>query len=265
MTLPKIRSISPPAFRALSALLFVWLPAMGLAVAADAEPKPLTNADVIKMLDNKVPESIILSKIQASETKFDNSTDAIIELTKKGVSEKIQNAMVNPKGSSEEGAKSGAVKPPDAPAPPPAATPGEKKDPLSYGTATGLVKKGVTTQLEIMNLFGGADVMTTDKDGTEVWMYDKKTSTVSSSSASSRSEEVKSEASQMAAYLGIPFVAGVGGAKEKGKTETTGTSQNQGEYKSSSKTITFCSGRGFLGAFLPSAKMVKGSSRKRGP
>ena len=43
----------------------------------------------------------------------------------------------------------------------------------------------------------------------------------------------------MASFLGIPFLAGVSSAKEKGKTESTGNAQNTGEVRSSSKTITF--------------------------
>ncbi|HYD84514.1 MAG TPA: hypothetical protein VEA63_10685, partial [Opitutus sp.] len=44
---------------------------------------------------------------------------------------------------------------------------------LSYGMVTGRVVKGVTTQFDVLELFGGPSTMTTDKDGSEVWMYDK--------------------------------------------------------------------------------------------
>lgn len=214
-------------------VLFMFTAQFTVASAEDA--KPLTNADVIKMLDSGLPESVILSKVQASAANYDTSTDAIIELSKKGVSEKVLNAILNPQSGSSEGTKSEPAKDADAPA----AMTGDKPSALSYGTAAGLVKKGVTTQMDILNLFGGADVMTTDRDGTEVWMYDKKTSTVASSGASSSSNQETSEASQMAKYLGIPFIAGMGSANQHGKAESTGTYQNSGEVKSSSKTITF--------------------------
>lgn len=201
-----------------------------ISLACMAETAPLTNADIIKMLDAKLPESVIISKVQASKGNFDTSTDAIIELNKKGVGEKLLNAMLTPaKGAAE------AQGPENAPS----VSSGEKPSALSYGTASALVKKGVTTQREIIDLFGGADVMTTDKDGTEVWMYDKKTSTVATSGASNTTGQQTSEASQMAAFLGIPFIAGVGTAKEKSKTDTAGSVQSTGEVKSSSKNITF--------------------------
>lgn len=217
--------------------LLALLLAAGIAPATGADSTPLTNADVVKMLDGKLPESVIIAKIQGSAAKFDTSTDAIIELNKKGVSEKILNAMLSPQSNAGDGGKAAQAEAPTAPSP--VAPAGDRPSALSYGTASGLVKRGVTTQREIIDLFGGADVMTTDRDGTEVWMYDKKTTTVSTSGASSNSKQETSEASQMAAFLGIPFFAGVSGAKERSKTDTVGNSQNAGEVKSSSKTITF--------------------------
>lgn len=212
---------------------------VGFEAASAAEAKPLTNADVIKMLESKLPESVIIAKVQASVVNFDTSTDAIIELNKKGVSEKVLNAMIAPQSNVGGGSKAASPAQGETPTPPPIAIAGDKTSVLSYGTAAGLVKKGLTTQREIIDLFGGADVMTTDRDGTEVWMYDKKTTTVSTSGASSNSKKETSEASQMAAFLGIPFVAGVSGAKERAKTDSVGNTQNTGEVKSSSKTITF--------------------------
>ncbi|MFZ2657755.1 MAG: hypothetical protein WAX69_22670 [Victivallales bacterium] len=131
------------------------------------------------------------------------------------------------------------VKAPELPAPPPAAvTPGETPSALSYGTAT-QVKKGVTTQMEIMEKFGGPDVMTTDKDGIEVWMYDKTTSTVTSNNAQSGSQAIHSEASAMAGYLGIPAIAGVTGAKNTVDGQSAQVSQGTGKVERTAKTITF--------------------------
>lgn len=238
MTLPIVLRYAPKILQPLSALLTFCLLAVGFAVTVDAETKPLTNVDVIKMLENKIPESVILSKIQTSEGKFDTSTDAIIELSKKGVGEKVLNAMLNQNGGSGDGAKSGTIKSPDVSVSPTTTTAGDKPNTLSYGTA-GLVKKGVTTQLEIMELFGGPDVMTTDKEGTEVWMYDKTTSTVSGSSKQSGKQARQSEVKAMATYFGLPLVFGVGGAKssEKGQSEQEGQSENT--RTSSITTFTF--------------------------
>ena len=129
------------------------------------------------------------------------------------------------------------VQAPDLP-PPPVSDSGVAQSKLSYGTAS-QVKKGVTTQEEIMERFGGPDVMTTGKDGEEVWMYDKSTSTVSSSAAHSGSQAEKSEATMMAGFLGIPFIAGVAGGKTTAKGEAAQVSQDAGTVTRSGKTITF--------------------------
>ena len=104
---------------------------------------------------------------------------------------------------------------------------------------TGRVTKGVTTQQEILDLFGGPSTMTTDKDGTEVWMYDKTASTVSGAYAQSAAQTQQSEASVMAAFLGIPLFAGVGGAKSSSSTQAAQVSQAQTNVTRSVRTITF--------------------------
>ena len=84
-------------FATLSCVLLIgWLlVAPSTAAAAEEKDRPLTNADVIKMLENKIPESVILAQIQPSPVSFDTSTDAIIELSKNGVSERLLAAMLN--------------------------------------------------------------------------------------------------------------------------------------------------------------------------
>lgn len=137
------------------------------------------------------------------------------------------------------------VKVPELPPPPPPA--GDQPSTLSYGMVTGRVKKGVTTQQEIIELFGGPSMMTTDKDGTEVWMYDKTASTVTGSYAQSGSQASRSEASieanTMAAFFGIPLVAGVGRTTGSANTSATAQSaqvgQGTGTVTRSVKTITF--------------------------
>ena len=214
------------------------------ARSAEEKSKPLTNADVLKMLEHKIPESVILARIQSSAVKFDNSTDAIIELSKKGVTEKILVAIANAKSEPASGVKHeasappGAGKAPDQPANPPVAD-SAGKDRLSGGTVNALVKKGVTTQLELLELFGGPSISTTDKDGTEVWMYDKTTRTTSTSSTLSGKQTRESEASVMAAALGIPFLGGVARAKGKEKEISEGSSDSAGTSSVSIKTVTF--------------------------
>jgi hypothetical protein len=58
----------------------------------------------------------------------------------------------------------------------PAAGTAEKPSNLSYGTITATIKKGVTTQIDLLEMFGGANVTTIDRDGTEVWMYERQSS-----------------------------------------------------------------------------------------
>jgi hypothetical protein len=55
----------------------------------------------------------------------------------------------------------------------PAAGTAERPSNLSYGTVTSMVKKNVTTQAELIDLFGGPNISTTDKDGTETWVYER--------------------------------------------------------------------------------------------
>jgi len=51
--------------------------------------------------------------------------------------------------------------------------PPSQNDPLSYGAVTSTVKKGVTTQEEIVRLFGPPNITTVNAGGEEVWVYDR--------------------------------------------------------------------------------------------
>jgi len=63
---------------------------------ADQEPGgSFTNADVIKLVQAKLPDSIVLAKIRSSTCDFDMSTDALIKLKQAGASEAILQAMVD--------------------------------------------------------------------------------------------------------------------------------------------------------------------------
>lgn len=63
---------------------------------ADAFGAKMTNDDVIKLVKAGMSEELIISIIAKSETAFDTSTDAVIALSEKGVSQKIISAMINP-------------------------------------------------------------------------------------------------------------------------------------------------------------------------
>jgi hypothetical protein len=78
--------------------LMLLVLSLALAVPALAQApseSPLSNADVAKMLKAGIPESIILRKIQTSETDFHTGAGALIELKKQGASENILGAVLD--------------------------------------------------------------------------------------------------------------------------------------------------------------------------
>lgn len=48
-----------------------------------------------------------------------------------------------------------------------------QRDPLSYGAVTSTVKKGETTQEDIVRLFGPPNITTINASSEEVWVYDR--------------------------------------------------------------------------------------------
>lgn len=62
-----------------------------------AQAATLTNADIVKLLDAGMPESVILDSIAGNASKFDTSPDALIKLKKKGASAAVLQAVMNPK------------------------------------------------------------------------------------------------------------------------------------------------------------------------
>jgi len=90
-----------------------------LGVAAQEADKPLTNADVVKMVKSGLPESVIVSAIHSSPAKYDVSPDGLIALHKAGVTpgemDAIMGAMskgaATPKPGSGSTAESAAAAP----------------------------------------------------------------------------------------------------------------------------------------------------------
>ncbi len=58
----------------------------------------------------------------------------------------------------------------------------EHKTNLSYGMIKSRVKKGQTTQEEILRIFGSPNIVTKNKAGLEVWTYSKQSSQAKSGS-----------------------------------------------------------------------------------
>lgn len=73
-------------------LIFAAILIMAVYVVAE---EILTNETIIKMVNAKLGESLIINKIKNSKTNFDLSTDAIIKLKEVGVSEKIIEALMS--------------------------------------------------------------------------------------------------------------------------------------------------------------------------
>jgi len=70
--------------------------------------KVLTNDDVIAMVQKKLPESVIVSAIQAGPAKFNTATNELIRLNAAGVTEKELNAILA-SGKGKTGAASATI------------------------------------------------------------------------------------------------------------------------------------------------------------
>lgn len=115
----------------------------------------------------------------------------------------------------------------------------EKPDALSYGMVTGRIKKNETTQQELLDLFGGPSTMVTDKDGDEVWMYDRTTTTSSGSAASTSAHAYSGGFALMASFFGISNPMDSGAAGGVARTESAQAGQSANTYTRSVKTVTF--------------------------
>ncbi len=97
--------------------------------APAAGPAVLTNDQIVDMVANKVPQSVILSQIRSSKTNFDMSAAGVIKLAKAGVPAKIIEAMRDPSavpvqpGSSQPASQPSTASPAIAPPAPPVGIP----------------------------------------------------------------------------------------------------------------------------------------------
>ena len=111
----------------------------------------------------------------------------------------------------------------------PAAGTAERPSNLSYGTVTSMVKKNVTTQAELIDLFGGPNISTTDKDGTETWVYER--------TASMNDTAGTADQKNVAAFFGAGGTIGnaaVGG----GASGSAAKQNNQQRTVNSVRTLT---------------------------
>ena len=94
-----------PRLRCLAALLllaavasYAAFPRMPAASAqapnAQQDKKPLTNTDIIRMVKSGFAETVVVSAIEANDSGFDVSADALINLKAAGVSQNVIEAML---------------------------------------------------------------------------------------------------------------------------------------------------------------------------
>jgi hypothetical protein len=84
-----------------------------------------------------------------------------------------------------------------------------KSQSLSYGMVTSKVKKDVTTQQEIIELFGGPNITTITSDGQESWVYDY------TSTSSDTKETSISRAKEFDIFFGLGLYGNKSGEDEK--------------------------------------------------
>ena len=59
----------------------------------------------------------------------------------------------------------------------------QKNSPYTQGNVTLTLKKGVTTQADVVKVFGAPNIVTQDSSGNQVWIYQKNNVTISSDSS----------------------------------------------------------------------------------
>ena len=93
-----------------------------------------------------------------------------------------------------------------------------------------MVQKGVTTQADLVELFGGPNISTIDADGTETWVYERTASESSVTGEGLGTAEAK--------RLDLCFVFAYF-TTSKGKRTATGTSRYEQSIKSLTVIIKF--------------------------
>jgi hypothetical protein len=76
--------------------------------AAPQDKRPLTNADIIHMVKSGLAEVVVISAIEANNSSFDVSADALIALKQAGVSQNIITSML----AAESRRRTGLIQPP---------------------------------------------------------------------------------------------------------------------------------------------------------
>ena len=83
------------SFHRISLVLTILLLLIAPGLAQSPAERPLTNTDVVKMVEAGIPESVIVRKIQVSGTNFVTTPDALIGLKRQHVPDGVLGAMVD--------------------------------------------------------------------------------------------------------------------------------------------------------------------------
>ena len=80
---------------------------MHIAIVGAQTRKPLTNQDVIDMTKQALTPPIIVKAIEANQTDFDVSAQALLDLKNAGVDASVMEAMLSAQGSKPSGSVEG--------------------------------------------------------------------------------------------------------------------------------------------------------------
>jgi len=105
---------------------------------------------------------------------------------------------------------------------------------LSYGAVTSQVVKDKTTQIDLLQMFGGPSISTVDNDGVETWVYER---SVTQTDVSSRSQNW-----QAAANMGIFFGHASGGVSGGGG-QSAGATSTASSFRSLTVIVKFNSNK----------------------
>lgn len=95
-------------------LVLATIPANAAATAHTA-PKSLTNADIVKMVHSKLPESVIVNAIKSHHGNYDTSPDALIKLHNSGVTAAEMDAIMAKTGTGSSASEAASSAPPAPP------------------------------------------------------------------------------------------------------------------------------------------------------
>jgi len=84
---------------------------------------------------------------------------------------------------------------------------------LGYGTVTSTVRKGVTTQAELVELFGSPNIATTDANGVETWVYERTATETNITNTQSVEAKGRKSIDSLASFF---LVVGGGQSSESG-------------------------------------------------